>query len=697
MVGKKLALLVCCLLAALALARPALADAELPPVEVKASLTGSDSYASPVAGVIDPGRQIPAGQITDLTDLLKLGNSIYIQESSYGRQIFLRGLTDQDMRVLIDGSPMGQLGKYYAYSFPWESIPLENIERIEVIRGAGSVEFGNTLAGTINIITKKGARQLRSTAALNYGSFDDFKVNASNSGSQGKFDWFVGGSYRDRGAYLENNDLKQYNVSGAVGVDLGQAGSLRLTGFATRREEGLPLDDRINWNIWSNSQGYADGSKTKTDENTIIADYKSAWVDLSASYFQQKRDDDCYKNGWVTGDYQDYALDFKTPSVKAKLHHTHGDHTWKIGADYTYGDAVADWVYYNDGTERIEWKQDLAGVFAEDTWRLLPQLNLTMGLRYDYYKNTIDSDRGYINPGSDISDEGLSPRASLTYDLNEDWQAFAFAGHVFKAPTMADLYRWHSNHELISFAGRAVLRAYYGLAQPAGAPASLIPAQYIQGWKNMIGDLEATKGWDYELGLRKSGQNHALQINFFYQDLDDYVNIYPVSYPPTYNVDNVGLWGMELAGVYTFCQYLEAEAIYTWMANQTSGDPITEKLYGKNELFNAPDHVLNLTLRSRPLKPLLLEWQSQFVSSRFAGGAPGVPPQVAATTPKYEPMYELDPYWLHNIRASYTVRCQKTDVTFSAAVENIFNEECYIRLDYPLPGTLYYGGVSLAF
>ncbi len=673
------------------------ADEKLPPMEVRATVADADAYSSPVTAVINPEKQIPAGQINDLTDLLKLSNAIYIQDSSYGKQLFLRGMSDQEMRILINGMPLGQLGKYYARSVAWEAIPMENIERIEVIRGAGSAEYGNTLAGTINIITKKGKKASQGAASVNYGTFNDFRADAANAGSTGKLNWTLGGAYRNRDEYLNNNDIAQWNANGSLGMDMGPAGELQLTAFTVKRQEGLTLDHRVNWNVWSDSFGFEEGSTTNQETHTLIAAYTSGWLDLSVSYIRNMRDDDYVNSNRAAGDYQDYSLDFNTPAVKAKLHHKFGDHRLKLGAEYACGDARADWVYYMESAGHVDWKQDLAGAFLEDSWQIRPKINLTLGLRYDYFENRATSCGENPETHTALTQSQWSPRASLTHDLPADWQVFVFAGRVFKAPTLADLYRWHGSYSLKSFAGRAVLRSYYGLNQAPGAPAGLIPSQYIESWQNLIGQIKPVKGWDYEVGLRHSGAGHAIQANLFYQDLQDYINVYPVSYPPTYNVDHVRIWGLELSGVYTINDHMEAEAVYTWMENEKEGDKIIEKIYGKNELFNAPDHILNLTLRSRPVTAFSLEWQSRFVSGRFAGGAPGVPPQAAAANPQYNPMYELDAYWLHNLRASYTIQLAKTDVTFCAAVENIFNEECYIRLDYPLPGTLIYGGVKFTF
>ena len=73
-----------------------------------------DQFAT---NVIMPDSTIQSGQTMDISDLLKESQSVFIQNSSYGKKIFLRGLEDQDMRILINGMPAGQMGKYYARSF----------------------------------------------------------------------------------------------------------------------------------------------------------------------------------------------------------------------------------------------------------------------------------------------------------------------------------------------------------------------------------------------------------------------------------------------------------------------------------------------------------------------------------------------------------------------------------------------------
>lgn len=650
--------------------------------------------------VIKPDNIIQSGQTMDISDLLKESQSVFIQNSSYGKKVFLRGLEDQDMRILINGMPAGQMGKYYARSFEWETIPVEAIERIEVTKGAGSVEYGNTIAGTINIITKAGTDKVTSRVKGSYGRFHDRKAAVSNSGKKGNIDWFAGGSWHKRDEYLDNNDLESANLYLNTGVDLEQIGKINLTAFNYHKREGYVIDDRVAWNVWSDARDYVSGSDYTLDNNGAQMTYLSEWFDLGLAYTKQERDSNPKKESWSAGDTQNYDSDFDAPSVKCKIHHSFSSHALSLGMDYTYGDAKANWQYYDQpGKEHVDFNQDLLGIFFEDAFQITDALKITAGIRYDEFENRIDSGGGPVGAFREsIDDSEWSPRICADYNFMDSVTFYASAGKFFKAPTMADMYRWHGNYSLNSFAGRAVLRSYYGLNQPPGAPASIIPFQYIDGWHQLIGKLKPAKGYDYETGIRATGADFAFQINLFYQDIDDYVVIYPVSYPPTYNIDNVKLWGIELSGRYIFCRYFEVEGNYTYEETEKHGDKIIEEIYGENDLFNAPKHLLNLTLRAKPFNGLTSEWQINSVDERFAGGAPGVPPQMAAQNSEYEPMPHLGGYTIHNLRISYdTPFIKGVDTKFTMAVENIFNKKTWERLDYPTPGTLFYGGVEFVF
>ena len=671
---------------------------ELPATLVRGGARHEAMPGSPVVSSVRPDVEIQAGQISDVTGLLKDAGSIFIQDSSYGKNVFLRNLGDQDYRILIDGVPVGQMGRYYTRSFSWEAVPTANIERIDVIRGAGSAEYGNTVVGTIDIVTKQGTGDLQGSGWWSLGSFTDLKGGATCSGSSSGADWFWGGGYRQRDPYLDNNDVHQWNVFSRVGYRVKDRGDFHVYGYTSHRNEGFVLDERVNWNVWSNARGLTSGSYFDLDNSGVQAVWDSDWVNAAFSYTAQDRDDHYKRDTWNTGDWWDYDLRYKAPSFKVKVHHRWRNHTWKLGGEYTYGDSDANWVYYEQGNEDVSFNQDLYGFFAEDSWQALPRVTLTFGVRFDRFENRISSEGapGGRESRDELTGDGWSPRLSVAYQATDAVQIYGFFGRLFKAPAMADLYRWYGNYNLLSFGGRAVLRAFYGLDQPPGAPPELIPPELVADWQSMLGRLKPAKGYDAELGLKGRGDRFAYDLNLFYEYIDDYIMIYPISYPPTYNVDNVQLWGLEVSGIYTFSKWLEVEGNYAFVQNEKKGDEITEGIYETDDLFNAPEHVLNVFIRTRPFKGFMAEWQVNFVSGRFAGGAPGVPPQVSDVKPQFQPIMELGPYDIESIHLSYSPGPWRgVSPRFSFAVENLFDRQDYIRLDYPLPGRLFYGGIEV--
>ena len=458
-------------------------------------------------------------------------------------------------------------------------------------------------------------------------------------------------------------------------------------------DEGFVLDDRVNWNIWSDSQGLIPGSHYEMNNPWGLISWRSDWVDVGFSVYNYERHDFYDRDEWQEGDDQDFTLGFTAPAVSFDLHHTWGNHSLKIGAEYTYGDASAHYLYYREGTEDIDFKQNLVGVFAQDSWQALPWLNVSLGVRFDYFENSIGSVNTTGAESSDdrISGSGWTPRLSATVDVADGMQIYGFFGGLFKAPSMADLYRWYGNYNLISFAGNAVLRAFYDVEGD-------IPPEDVEAWQAMLGQLKPSRGYDGELGFRHVGDRFFYSLNFFYEYINDYIVVFPVSYPPTYNIDNVQLWGLELTGNCTITKWLEVEANYTFMQNHKEGDALVERLYDTDKLFNAPENILSVFIRIRPFEGFMAEWQTFFVSSRVTGGAPGVPPQKAKETPKYDPILALGAYDLENLQLSYTPGTWKfITPKIAFAVQNIFDRRDYIRLDYPLPGRLFYGGLSATF
>ena len=100
-----------------------------------------------------------------------------------GGSIKIRGFSERRSLILLDGRPLNGSGIYGGHYIDWSALSTENIERIEVVRGAKYAEFGNTMGGVINIVTKKGSIKPKTSFGLLYGSYQTFNINASHSGS----------------------------------------------------------------------------------------------------------------------------------------------------------------------------------------------------------------------------------------------------------------------------------------------------------------------------------------------------------------------------------------------------------------------------------------------------------------------------------------------------------------------------------
>ncbi len=201
-------------------------------------------------------------------------------------------------------------------------------------------------------------------------------------------------------------------------------------------------------------------------------------------------------------DVSDMKLDFETYATKLKFHPTFGSHAIKFGYNYTYSHTHTVWGYnghFKPFGFRNRFIQDLFGVFAEDSWQVFPRLNLTFGLRYDYYKNRI---KGFYKRSDDL----LQQRVSLRFDVLKNLCLYGSFGRISKSPEMADLTRWYGNYNLVSPTGRAILRNVFGISQSPFAPASIIPKEYIDRWRSILGRLKQSKGWDYEFGIRFLGE-----------------------------------------------------------------------------------------------------------------------------------------------------------------------------------------------
>lgn len=140
-------------------------------VVITATRILQDARKVPASITVITAQQIKEMNIMTVDEALRNSAGIFVDRpkgiSGVSGGIMMRGFSGNNILALIDGQPMNIA---YDGAINWNAIPIENIERIEVVRGSGSSLYGgHAVGGVINIITKEPQETAISTN-VSYGS-----------------------------------------------------------------------------------------------------------------------------------------------------------------------------------------------------------------------------------------------------------------------------------------------------------------------------------------------------------------------------------------------------------------------------------------------------------------------------------------------------------------------------------------------
>ena len=220
-------------------------------------------------------------------------------------------------------------------------VGLANIERIEIIRGPSSAQYGSSaMGGVINMITKKGTNlPFSATLEAGGGTSDSFRSLAKLSGSSGQFDFALGASYSKMGDFSDGDGLlfhntyyKNYGVNLTAGYTFNDTHRVGVTlNYFEYPKAGMP------WSTASPGENYLNKA------NYLIGlDYDGANEDGSLSWLARlgygKDSRDYFYPANTAGDS---FYDYTSKSAQAQL-------TWKLpvatitaGMDYLKYDLEA--------------------------------------------------------------------------------------------------------------------------------------------------------------------------------------------------------------------------------------------------------------------------------------------------------------------------------------------------------------------
>jgi outer membrane cobalamin receptor len=175
-----------------------------------------------------------------------LANEPGIDWQSYGnyggapQEFHIRGMRGNATQVLVNGINVGSPSLGIA---DVGKIPIDNIERIEVVKGSGSLLYGSgAMAGTVNIITKNPKKdKVDLKVSAGYGSQNTYRLAAENGMFvAGDFGYYLTAGRTETDGFRDNSYLRQNDVSLKLLLDKKEAVNISLYGDYIDRNYGVP-------------------------------------------------------------------------------------------------------------------------------------------------------------------------------------------------------------------------------------------------------------------------------------------------------------------------------------------------------------------------------------------------------------------------------------------------------------------------
>jgi iron complex outermembrane recepter protein len=144
----------------------------------------------------------------------------------------------QNVLVLVDGRRVNEID---LSGTDWSQIPIGQVERIEIVRGAGSVLYGdNAVGGVINIITRRPEKPISGSVEGVLGSYDYHRISGSAGMKWGAVSANLNAGYHDTEGYRDNGMFRAKDVGGRLICDASDRISLNFSGSLHSDKAGFP-------------------------------------------------------------------------------------------------------------------------------------------------------------------------------------------------------------------------------------------------------------------------------------------------------------------------------------------------------------------------------------------------------------------------------------------------------------------------
>lgn len=429
--------------------------------EVVVTGTGTEHYIkdAPVQTEVISGRALKEYAGRDIEDILGgLSSSFTFNRSDMGSNIQLNGLKNDYILILIDGKRInGDIGGQNDLN----RINMNNIERIEIVKGAVSSLYGSdAIGGVINFITKKNKDKFNISNTSRIGEYGDvsqsnvialkhkrwssntsFSLNHTDGWQNVTQEWYRGKLYENSVTKTVNRSTN-YTVSEDLSYQVSK--SLTLNSNAsfyekwTYRPTGIP-----QWRLYDfyyRNQSYGVGGKYNLQNKDYITfDLSFDRYDYFYDYTSREYTDYYDENGdrivYYAGDRILQTSQRRVLGNLKGVFYLGEQNTLNTGIEYIWDKLVSPFRLEGDRATAYS-----ISAYAQDEWNVTDRFNITVGTRFGQHREF---------------GQTFTPKISALYKLRN----FNFRGtysNGFKAPTIKELY-YHYYATIMS-----KYKAYYG-------------------------------------------------------------------------------------------------------------------------------------------------------------------------------------------------------------------------------------------
>ena len=400
------------------------------------TITPGEILNSNARKVLDIFRTIPG---VTVRDWYGNGAQAAVDMAGFGEQAALNVL------VLVNGMRVNNVD---LSGVDWSQIPLDQVERIEVIRGggAGSVLYGdNASGGVINIITKKGSGKPKVDLQTTYGSYDMNAQKLSVGGGHGdKLSyWFNAGRDATNG-YRNNSFNKNTDFASKLEYNFGKALSTHFNSGFHASTFGMPAS--LNQSVINQfSRTYArygkDHANNKDFYFVLGPKIESSYLgNLNIDFTYRQKNTDTY---FLTSGLYTQRNTIETFGILPKytLDHALFEHDNKLisGLDYyrVYFDSNK-YAIPDDAIQNLtSINKTSIGGYLQDEFSIFKQLTAVCGYRYELtqYAFTYHDNSGW-NPDIDnkLRPQQRAFNTGLVYTYQNDSNVFFNIGKSFRFP-----------------------------------------------------------------------------------------------------------------------------------------------------------------------------------------------------------------------------------------------------------------------